>query len=111
RGRVEDLTFVYKVPGFGGDDRIYLIRRGRIRKEMPLPKGRGARAVVARAVAAIYEEPETGPCALEPQDAAEILLVARWFRLRPKERRRTVSPERWLSGRAPRRARRAARAL
>ena len=102
RGRVEDLTFVYKVPGFAGDDRIYLIRGGRIRKEMSLPKGRGARAVVARAIEAVYGEVDTGPAALEPQDAAEILLVARWFRLRPKERRRTVSPKRWLEGPKPR---------
>ena len=102
RGRVEDLTFVYKVPGFEGDDRIYLIRGGRIRKEMSQPKGRGARAVVARAIESVYGEVDTGPAALESQDAAEILLVARWFKLRPKERRRTVSPERWLEGPKPR---------
>ena len=35
RGRVEDLTFTYRVPGFRGDDRIYLLRRGRIRKDLP----------------------------------------------------------------------------
>lgn len=102
RGRVEDLTFVYRVPGFGGDDRIYLIRRGRIRKEMTHPKGKRARAAVARAVEAVYAETDLGPAGLEPQDAAEILLVARWFRLKPRERRRTLSPERWLEERAPR---------
>jgi len=98
RGRVQDLTFVYKVPGFDGDDRLYLIRRGRIRKELPHPKGRRARADVAGVIQSVYEEVETGPAALEPQDAAEILLVARWFKLRPEERRRTVSPARWLAG-------------
>jgi excinuclease ABC subunit C len=97
RGRVQDLTFVYKVPGFEGDDRLYLIRRGRIRKELAQPKGRRAREDVDRVVESVYEELDTGPAALEPQDAAEILLVARWFRIRPEERRRTVSPERWLS--------------
>jgi excinuclease ABC subunit C len=96
RGRVEDLTFLYKVPGFEGDDRVYLIRRGRIRKEMTLPKGRRARSAVARATEAVYGETDPGPAALEPQDAAEILLVARWFRLKPEERRRTVKPEVWL---------------
>ncbi|HET9949714.1 MAG TPA: UvrB/UvrC motif-containing protein [Longimicrobiales bacterium] len=98
RGRVEDLTFLYRVPGFGNDDRIYLIRRGRIRRELPYPKGRRARAAVARAVEQVYGEPELGPGGLEAQDAAEILLVARWFRTRPEERRRTVTPERWLEG-------------
>jgi excinuclease ABC subunit C len=98
RGRVEDLTFVYRVPGFGGDDRIYLIRQGRIRKELPHPKGRRARSQVAREVESVYSESDNGLVGFEPQDAAEILLVARWFRQRPKERRRTVSPERWLGG-------------
>ena len=96
RGRVEDLTFIYRVPGFEGDDRIYLIRRGRIRREMPLPKGKRGRAAVTRAVEATYSELDPGPGGLEPQDAAEILLVARWFRLKPAERRRTVTPETWL---------------
>jgi excinuclease ABC subunit C len=97
RGRVQDLTFVYKVPGFEGDNRLYLIRRGRIRMELSQPKGRRAREDVDRVVESVYEELDTGPAALDPQDAAEILLVARWFRIRPEERRRTVSPERWLS--------------
>ncbi|MEQ1858095.1 MAG: UvrB/UvrC motif-containing protein [Longimicrobiales bacterium] len=101
RGRVEDLTFVYRVPGFGGDDRVYLIRQGRIRREMSLPKGRRARATVATAIEAVYNEADNGLVGFEPQDAAEILLVARWFRLRPKERRRTLSPERWLEERGP----------
>jgi excinuclease ABC subunit C len=98
RGRVEDLTFIYRVPGFEGDDRIYLIRQGRIRREMAQPKGRKARGEVAREVESVYAEADIGPGGLEPQDAAEILLVARWFRLRPEERGRTVSPERWLAG-------------
>jgi len=75
---------------------MYLIRRGRIRRELPLPKGKRARRSVARAVEEVYSETEAGPAGLEPQDAAEILLVARWFRLKPEERRRTVRPEVWL---------------
>ena len=101
RGRVQDLTFVYRVPGFGGDDRVYLIRRGRIRKELPHPKGRRSREAVARAIDETFGETDPGPAGLAPQDAAEILLVARWFRLRPKEHRRTLAPERWLEEKAP----------
>jgi excinuclease ABC subunit C len=97
RGGVEDLTFVYRVPGFAGDDRLYLIRHGRIRRELPLPKGRRARRAVAREVEAVYTETQRGPGGLAPEDAAEILLVARWFRMRPRERRRTLPPERWLA--------------
>jgi len=101
RGAVEDLTFVYRVPGFAGDDRVYLIRRGRIRRELQHPKGRKARERVARAIEEVYGDAEAGPEGLEPQDAAEILLVAQWFRLRPKERRRAVRPRRWLETRGP----------
>ncbi len=102
RGAVEGLTFLYRVPGFGGDDRLYLIRRGRIRKEMAHPKSRRARERVARAIDRVYGETEPGPASLSAQDAAEILLVARWFRLKPKERRRTVEPGVWLEEKRPR---------
>jgi excinuclease ABC subunit C len=101
RGAVEDLTFVYRVPGFAGDDRVYLIRRGRIRKELTHPKGRQGRERVAQAIDHVYGESELGPAALSPQEAAEILLVARWFRLNPKERKRTVAPDRWLKEKRP----------
>ncbi len=101
RGAVEDLTFVYRVPGFGGDDRLYMIRRGRIRKEMTYPKGERSRARVARAIENVYDEIDEGPAALSPLDAAEILLVARWFKLNPKEHRRTMTPEAWLKERQP----------
>jgi excinuclease ABC subunit C len=102
RGRVEDLTFVYRVPGFHGDDRLYLLRRGRIRGEIANPRGSDARRRTAREVEAVYGEPEPGPVGLEPEEAAEILLVARWFRLRPKERHRTHTPDRWLEENRPR---------
>jgi hypothetical protein len=64
------------------------------------PRSRRARKSVARAIESVYGEVDRGPGALEPQDAAEILLVARWFTLRPRERRRTLSPERWLAEKA-----------
>ena len=78
-----------------------LIRRGRIRKEMAHPKGRRARERVARAIDRVYGDLDAGPSALSPQDAAEILLVAQWFRLNPKERRRTVKPDVWLQEKRP----------
>jgi excinuclease ABC subunit C len=110
RGTVEDLSFVYRVPGHHGDDRVYLIRKGRIRMELPLPKGRAQRARVARAVQEVFGAPDAGPSALTSEEAAEILLVARWFRQNPDERRRTVGPEDWLRdhGAGPRRSANAA---
>ena len=35
---VESLSFVYNVPGYEGDDRVYLIRRGRVRAEVAAPR-------------------------------------------------------------------------
>lgn len=101
RGRVEDLSFVYRVPGFRGDDRVYLIRKGRIAEDLPLPKGRAERRRVASAVEEVYGGADEVPQALEPEDAAEILLVARWFRLNPGERRRTSTPQQWLEEKKP----------
>ncbi len=98
RGRVEDLTFTYRVPGFRGDDCIYLMRRGRIRKDLPYPKGARARERLARQIEEVYGETDPGLSGLEPEEAAEILLVARWFRMNPRERQRTMTPEEWLRG-------------
>lgn len=99
RGRVRDLSFLYRVPGFAGDDRLYLVRSGRIAREMPYPKGRRGRERAAVAVEEVYGARDPGPRGMAPEDAAEILLVAQWFRLHPKEMRRTVHPDRWLAGR------------
>ena len=80
---------------------MYLIRKGRIRKALAHPKGRRGRERVARAIDEVYGGVDGGPSGLAPEEAAEILLVAQWFRLRPAERRRTLSPERWLETRRP----------
>jgi excinuclease ABC subunit C len=109
RGRIESLTFLYRVPGFAGDSRLYLIRRGRLRREFPYPTSESERHEIDEAVETVYRAPEQGPASLAPHEAAEILLVARWFELRPKELRRTATPKKWLadgriqpSGRKPR---------
>jgi excinuclease ABC subunit C len=101
RGTVEDLSFIYRVPGFGGDDRVYLINKGQIQTSLAYPKDRRARARVARAVERVYGGVDPGPLGFEPEDAAEILLVAQWFRLKPKERKRTMTPDRWIEERKP----------
>ena len=93
RGRVESLTFLYRVPGFAGDDRIYLIRRGRIQRDYVYPQSKRDRNRVSRAVEEVYRSVDRGPAALRPQEVAEILLLARWFELRPKELKRTLTPK------------------
>ena len=69
---------------------------------MDIDVGQRRRAHVARAIEEIYGEVESGPAALSAEEAAEILMVARWFRLNPKERKRTVKPEVWLAEKDPR---------
>jgi excinuclease ABC subunit C len=109
RGRIESLTFLYRVPGFAGDSRLYLIRRGRLRHEFPYPTSESERRKIDEAVESVYRAPEQGPAALEPHEAAEILLVARWFELRPKELKRTATPKKWLADGGIRPFRRGAR--
>ena len=101
RGRVRDLSFVYRVPGFRGGDRVYLIRHGRVRDALAHPKGRSERARVADRVEAVFSGREAAPSALDADAAAEILLVAGWFRRRPDELSRTVPPGEWLERKKP----------
>jgi excinuclease ABC subunit C len=99
RGIIESLSFVYEVPGIAGDDRVYVVRRGSIREDHPAPRDEEARAELAERAARLLKRRETF-ARVAPTQAAEILLLARWFRLRPWELERT-----WrLAGvRAPRR--------
>jgi excinuclease ABC subunit C len=100
RGEVDGLTFLYRVPGFHGADRLYLIRRGRVRAELDYPKGARARAAVAERVEETLYSREPVARVLEGHDAAEMLFVASWFRSRRRELRRTKTPKEWLDGKA-----------
>jgi len=96
RGRVEGLSFVYRIPGFKGNDRVYLIRKGLVEEELPNPRGRRNRERACRKVEEVYARPPVQAGALTQEAASEILLVARWFRLRQEELSRTLPPEEWL---------------
>lgn len=97
RGTRESLSYVYPLRGFGGDHRLYLIRRGRVRDEIPVPRSPSQRLAAAERVREVFALPEPRPAALDPAKVAEILLVARWFRRWPRERRHAVSPSVWLA--------------
>ncbi len=96
RGRVQGLSFVYRIRGFKGDDRLYLIREGLVEERFAFPRGRERRARATRKVEEVYSRPQLPPTALTQEKASEILLVARWFRLREKELNRTVAPNEWI---------------
>ena len=99
RGQIDNLNLVYSVPGFQGDDRIYLIRRGRLSADLPWPKSDGARERAAEVVEEVFRPvPADRDGSLEADAAAEILQTVAWFNRLPEERRRAVTPEEWLAG-------------
>jgi excinuclease ABC subunit C len=97
RGEVDGLSFVYVVPGFEGGDRVYVIRGGRVRDQFARPHTREQQAAAANRVRAAFAERHRGLVGLSATEAAEILMVAAWFRGRPEERARTTKPRDWLS--------------
>lgn len=96
RRTIESLSFVYEVPGFGGDDRLYVVRRGAIRAELPAPADEAGRTQAYATAEQILDRRDRAPAGIRPDHAAEALLLARWFRLRPEElaRTRRADPDR-----------------
>jgi excinuclease ABC subunit C len=92
RGMIESLSFTYVVTGQAGDDRLYIVRRGSIREEHPLPPSSTERAQLLEHAARILNRREMSG-RVAPTQAAEILLLTRWFRLRPQELQHTWRPE------------------
>ncbi|MGH7467559.1 MAG: GIY-YIG nuclease family protein [Longimicrobiales bacterium] len=93
RGTLEALTFLYTVPGHGGEDRVYLIRRGHIRAQFPMPRSGDEEERLLEVAAREFRRQERGPTPVDPHHVAEILLVSRWFQTRPDELARTVLPQ------------------
>ncbi|MEP7346432.1 MAG: UvrB/UvrC motif-containing protein [Gemmatimonadaceae bacterium] len=85
---VEALTFAYRVPGVDGEDRIYLVRRGRVRSDVALPQSAhewGALREMAERLIAPLEKAYAVP----GHEVDELLLLTSWFRTRPDELRQT----------------------
>lgn len=91
RFAVETLSFVYTVPGHEGDDRVYLIRRGRVRAEASRPQTISDASNFLRLVEEVFTpaEPETGQ--IPTHEIDELLLLSSWFRRFPSELERTSS--------------------
>ena len=93
RFAVETLSFVYPVAGYDGDDRVYVIRRGRVRAESPAPHTVRERAQLRRAVAEVFERAEHKGAQIPTHEIDELLLLSSWFRRYPGELARTTAPE------------------
>jgi excinuclease ABC subunit C len=92
RFAVETLSFVYPVSGFDGDDRVYVIRRGRVRAEAPAPRTLRERASLRRTVAEVFERSEHRGAQIPTHEIDELLLLSSWFRRFPGELGRTTGP-------------------
>ena len=93
RFAVETLSFTYTVPGHDGDDRTYVIRRGRVRFEGPAPKTPSDRALLEARVADAFAPKTRESGAVPAHEIDELLLLASWFRQHPAELERTVGPD------------------
>ena len=94
--RARGLSFVYTLPSWTGQDLWYVIRAGQVKAVLP------AGAEAAAAVAAVFA---AKPAQLGSRAAAEsvdgVLLVDSWFRKRPQEKTRTLTPEQALAAYTP----------
>jgi excinuclease ABC subunit C len=89
RFAVETLSFAYTVPGENGDDRIYLIRRGRVRAETAMPKTPDAAAHLAGLIGDVFGVHERATSQIPTHEIDELLLLSSWFRRFPDELERT----------------------
>ena len=86
-------NFIYPVSGHQGGCSWYFIRRGQVCLAIDEPRNRRAARECLAAIARIYAD-DAPPAADAPREDVEMtLMVASWFRSRPEELQRTLSPE------------------
>jgi excinuclease UvrABC nuclease subunit len=90
RFAVESLSFVYTVPGHADEHRSYVIRRGRVRAELPAPASQAEEQALAVRAAAIFAPSERIAATVPAHEVDELLLLSSWFRKFPAEFDRTV---------------------
>lgn len=89
RASIEALSFLYKATGYNGEDRWYVIKRGSIKADVPAPRTSEEGAEL-RANAKRLLSKRDFRTTVTPEEVGEVLLVARWFRLRPAELEHTI---------------------
>jgi excinuclease ABC subunit C len=92
RFAVESLSFTYAVPGVDGDDRTYVIHRGRVLRECAAPRSDEERQALAdlAALAAGTSPARRHAFALPAHEVDELLLISSWFAKHPDELKRTT---------------------
>lgn len=97
RFAVETLSFVYPVPGQDGDDRLYLIRRGRVRGEYAMPRSPHDRARLREMIGDVFEPAERDSAQVPSHEVDELLLLSSWFRRFPAELARSRGAAEFLA--------------
>lgn len=92
RASIEALSFVYRTTGYNGEDRMYVIKRGSIKADLPAPRTSEEGAAL-RAQARQLLSKRDFRTTVSPEEVGEVLLIARWFRLRPQELENVVYTE------------------
>jgi excinuclease ABC subunit C len=95
RATIEQLSFLYVVPGVDEDHKVYAIRSGSVRAVYPVPSTATERRELLDAVTQYYGQPEPPGEIASRQRVDEMLLVTHWFRTRPKEMERAYGPRDW----------------
>jgi excinuclease ABC subunit C len=92
RFAVESLSFTYAVPGLDGDDRTYVIHRGRVMRECPSPRDDAEQQALKEiaALAAGASPLRKAAFALPAHEVDELLLISSWFAKNPGEMARTT---------------------
>ncbi len=97
RFAVETLSFVYTVPGHDGDDRLYVVRRGRVCAERQPPRTRADHDELKQIVGDIFSPAvRESPAAIPAHEIDELLLLSSWFRRFPTELTRAEDATRFL---------------
>jgi excinuclease ABC subunit C len=94
RAALGGLTFLYCVPGFDEDHRVYAIRSGSIRAVQSAPRTAGQRRRLIDTLGPHLRQPESQSASTSGERVEQILLVAHWFRTRPDQLARTYPTER-----------------
>jgi excinuclease ABC subunit C len=89
RFAVESLSFVYRVPGSDGRERVYVIRRGRVRGEMDAPVTDAEESALHAMLDEIFGDTAAG-MQVPSHEIDELLLMSSWFRRFPRELDRTT---------------------
>jgi excinuclease ABC subunit C len=93
RFAVETLSFVYNVPGHDGENRVYLIRRGHVRAELPIPTTPTEAAMLLGKIDEVYTPVERVTGQIPTHEIDELLLLSSWFRRFPEELERTSAAQ------------------